>query len=43
MDFESFVPYNFKKRDGFRRSLELSEKYKLYRQDYCGCEFSKAD
>lgn len=42
-DFESFVPYNFKKKDGFRRSLELSEKYKLYRQDYCGCEFSKAE
>jgi len=34
------VPYNFKKQDGFKRSLELSEKYGLYRQNYCGCEYS---
>ena len=32
---------DFKKRNGYKRSCELSEKYKLYRQDYCGCEFSK--
>jgi len=35
-----FSPYDFKKKDGFRRSIELSEKLSLYRQDYCGCEFS---
>lgn len=31
---------DFKKRGGFKRSLELSAEYDLYRQDYCGCEFS---
>ena len=31
---------DFKKRDGYKRSLELSEQYGLYRQNYCGCEFS---
>ncbi|MCI8293139.1 MAG: epoxyqueuosine reductase QueH [Hespellia sp.] len=31
---------DFKKRDGYRRSIELSGVYGLYRQDYCGCEFS---
>lgn len=38
------VPYaagNYKKKDGFRRSMELSEEYGLYRQDFCGCEFSR--
>lgn len=33
---------DFKKKDGYLNSLRLSEKYKLYRQDYCGCIFSKA-
>ncbi len=33
---------DFKKRDGYKRSIELSNEYHLYRQDYCGCEFSKA-
>ena len=32
---------DFKKRNGYKRSLELSKEYKLYRQDYCGCVFSK--
>ena len=32
---------DFKKRDGYLQSLRLSEKYSLYRQDYCGCVFSK--
>lgn len=32
---------DFKKRDGYKRSIELSQKYGIYRQDYCGCEFSK--
>ena len=37
------VPYlvsDFKKREGYKRSTELSREYNLYRQDYCGCEFS---
>ncbi|MBQ7384503.1 MAG: epoxyqueuosine reductase QueH [Clostridia bacterium] len=34
---------DFKKRNGYRRSCELSEEYGLYRQNYCGCEFSKRD
>ena len=32
---------DFKKKDGYKKSIELSKKYALYRQDYCGCEFSK--
>ena len=32
---------DFKKRDGYRRSVELSKEYELYRQDYCGCVYSK--
>lgn len=39
----SFLDRDFKKKDGFKRSIELSRKYNLYRQDYCGCEFSKRD
>ena len=38
------VPYlysDFKKRDGYKRSIVLSHEYNLYRQDYCGCRFSK--
>lgn len=31
---------DFKKRDGYRRSVALSEKYGLYRQNYCGCRYS---
>lgn len=38
-----FLPSDFKKKNGFKRSIELSEEYKLYRQDYCGCGFSKAE
>lgn len=37
-----FLDVDFKKQDGFRRSLALSRQYNLYRQDYCGCEFSLA-
>ncbi len=39
------VPYlfsDFKKKNGYKRSIELSRQYNLYRQDYCGCAFSKA-
>ncbi len=35
-----FLPSDFKKRDGYLRSLKLSEEYGLYRQDYCGCVYS---
>ena len=31
---------DFKKKDGYKRSIELSKKYNLYRQDYCGCKYS---
>lgn len=36
-----FLPSDFKKRNGFKRSIELSNEYGLYRQDYCGCVFSQ--
>ena len=36
-----FLIADFKKKNGFKRSLEISCEYKLYRQDYCGCVFSK--
>lgn len=32
---------DFKKNDGYKKSIELSKKYNLYRQDYCGCIYSK--
>ncbi|HHO75691.1 MAG TPA: epoxyqueuosine reductase QueH [Deltaproteobacteria bacterium] len=35
-----FEPIDFKKLNGFSRSIELSRQYDLYRQNYCGCEFS---
>ena len=34
---------DFKKRNGYKRSCELSQKYGLYRQDYCGCIYSKVE
>lgn len=37
-----FLISDFKKRSGYLRSIELSKKYDLYRQDYCGCIYSKA-
>ena len=36
------LPSDFKKKNGYKRSTELSAEYGLYRQDYCGCEFSMA-
>ena len=33
---------DFKKRDGYKRSIQLSREYGLYRQDYCGCVYSKS-
>ena len=37
----SYLISDFKKKNGYKRSIELSKEYGLYRQDYCGCEFSK--
>ena len=37
----AFLPSDFKKKDGYKRSIELSRAFGLYRQDYCGCSFSK--
>lgn len=36
-----WLPSDFKKRDGYKRSIELAAEHGLYRQDYCGCLFSK--
>ena len=36
----SYLVSDFKKKNGYKRSIELSKEYGLYRQDYCGCEFS---
>lgn len=36
-----FLDVDFKKKAGFQRSIELSREYELYRQNYCGCEYSK--
>lgn len=34
---------DFKKKNGYKRSIELSAQYHLYRQDFCGCAYSKAE
>lgn len=39
----AYLPSDFKKKNGYKRSIELSKEYGLYRQDYCGCEFSYRD
>lgn len=36
-----WLPSDFKKKDGYKRSIELSVQYGLYRQNYCGCVYSK--
>lgn len=38
-----WLPSDFKKKDGYRRSIELSRTYGLYRQDYCGCVYSQRE
>ncbi len=38
-----FLPSDFKKKGGYLRSTELSKEYGLYRQNYCGCRFSKRE
>ena len=37
------LPSDFKKKNGYKRSIELSREYELYRQNYCGCIFSKVE
>lgn len=39
----SYLQSDFKKKNGYKRSIELSKEYGLYRQDYCGCEYSYRD
>lgn len=39
----TYLNSDFKKKRGFERSVELSEQYELYRQEYCGCVFSKRE
>ena len=36
----AWLPSDFKKKNGYKRSTELSKEYGMYRQDYCGCVFS---
>ena len=38
---ERFLVRDFKKREGFKRAMELTEKWALYRQNYCGCLYSR--
>lgn len=37
----NYLPTDFKKKNGYKKSIELSKEYNLYRQNYCGCVFSK--
>ena len=39
----NYLYSDFKKKNGYKRSIELSKEYNLYRQDYCGCIYSKRD
>ena len=38
-----YLPSDFKKKNGYKRSVELSAQHELYRQNYCGCAYSKAE
>lgn len=38
-----WLPSDFKKKGGYKRSIEISKEFDLYRQDYCGCVFSKLE
>ena len=38
-----YLVSDFKKREGYKRSIQLSAEYQLYRQDYCGCIYSKLE
>lgn len=39
----AFLPSDFKKKNGYLRSIELSKEYHLYRQNFCGCVYSRAE
>lgn len=39
----AFLTSDFKKKEGYKRSIELSKEHNLYRQNFCGCAFSKAE
>ena len=39
----AYLNSDFKKKNGYKRSIELSREYRLYRQNFCGCVFSKRD
>jgi predicted adenine nucleotide alpha hydrolase (AANH) superfamily ATPase len=39
----NFLSVDFKKRDGFKRSMEAAKELGLYRQDYCGCVYSRRE
>ena len=39
----AYLNSDFKKKNGYKRSVELSEQYGMYRQYYCGCVFSKSE
>ena len=39
----TWLPSDFKKKEGYKRSIELSKEYDLYRQNFCGCAYSKAE
>lgn len=38
-----FLPSDFKKKEGYKRSIELSHRFDLYRQNFCGCSFSRSE
>ena len=40
LDAARFLAINFKRKDGFKHSIEFAKLLELYRQNYCGCEFS---
>lgn len=37
---QRFLPYDFKKQDGFKKTMDFAKEHDFYRQNYCGCEFS---
>lgn len=39
----NWLPSDFKKKEGYKRSIELSKEYNLYRQNYCGCVYSRSE
>ncbi len=39
----AYLPSDFKKKNGYKRSVELSKEHDLYRQDYCGCVYSQIE